>query len=413
MSSFRVLHTSAETAGRLGELTTARGCIETPVFMPVGTQATVKAMTPDELQSLGVRIILGNTYHLMLRPGHELIRAHGGLHDFMQWHGPILTDSGGYQIFSLGRVAGERRATTQSAGCRGSGAATPSAGRRRGEAINAIPIAVDLSEEGVRFTSSLDGGQDHFLTPESAIAIQEALGSDIMMVLDECLAYPATKAAARTSMELSLRWATRGLRARTRPERLLFGIIQGGIYPALRKEYVERLLSVECASSRFDGLAIGGLSVGEPSELLYAMTAGTAAHLPAERPRYLMGVGTPEDLLTCIDAGIDMFDCVLPTRSARTGRLYTRRGDLNIMNSRFATERTPLDSACACPTCQRYSRAYLHHLAKSHEILGARLNTLHNLHFYMRLLEGARQALRGGYYPRYRMDVIEHRKEGV
>jgi queuine tRNA-ribosyltransferase len=379
---FEVLATCPGTQGRRGRLRTAHGTIETPVFMPVGTQATVKAMTPHEVKALGAEIILGNTYHLMLKPGHELIAELGGLHTFMQWSGPILTDSGGYQIFSLGRD--------------------------RGRAEDRGIIAVEFREEGVTFQSGIDGGARHFLTPEKAIAIQEALGSDIMMVLDECLAYPADEPTARTSMELSLRWAGRCQAARTREDLLLFGIVQGGMYPHLRSEYIERLLPIGC-----NGVAIGGLSVGEPSELLYEMTQHCCGQIPTVLPRYLMGVGTPEDLLTCIDYGVDMFDCVLPTRHARTGHLFTSRGDCNILNARFTQDPSPLDADCACYCCQNFTRAYLHHLAKTKEILGIRLNTLHNLHFYIGLLDGARRALQEGRYPQYQREVRERRVEGV
>ncbi|MBI4237662.1 MAG: tRNA guanosine(34) transglycosylase Tgt [Deltaproteobacteria bacterium] len=391
---FTVLQSPPNTRARLGRLTTAHGVIDTPIFMPVGTRATVKAMTPEELQALGAQIILGNTYHLMLRPGHELIRELGGLHRFMGWDGPILTDSGGYQIFSLGHAAP-----------RG-----PSAGP---------PIKVQLSDDGVTFQSPLDGGAKHHLTPESAIQIQEALGSDIMMVLDECLAASATEPETRQSMALSLRWATRSLAARTRPEALLFAIVQGGMFPQLRTEYIEQLLVPRpsslvpaSASERtcFDGYAIGGLSVGEPPAQMYDIAAHCCAALPANHPRYLMGVGTPEDLLHCIDHGVDMFDCVLPTRHARTGLLFTSVGDVNIFNSRFTRDPLPLDPDCDCYTCRRYSRSYLHHLAQAKEILGARLNTIHNLHFYLRLLANARTAIAAGNFPDFKSTVLERRR---
>ncbi len=389
MGAFTVVQTLGDTKGRLGRLKTAHGVIETPVFMPVGTQATVKAMTPEELKALGAQIILGNTYHLMLKPGHELIRELGGLHQFMGWNGPILTDSGGYQIFSLANA--KDRTSDDAAGS---------------------PIKVTLSEEGVAFQSPLDGGERHVLTPESAVHIQETLGSDIMMVLDECLPYPATEVQARTSMELSLRWAARCLTAHSYPALHLFAIVQGGMYPHLRTEYIERLLIDEAKVSgkTFAGIAIGGLSVGEPSELLYELAAHCAQHLPADRPRYLMGVGTPEDLLHCIDAGIDMFDCVMPTRHARTGQLFTNRGDINIHNARFARDPAPLDPDCDCYTCAHFSRAYLHHLAKAREILGIRLNTLHNLHFYLSLLGRVRRALRDGSFPQFKQATLTKRQ---
>jgi len=429
MSDFEIIATCPGTRGRVGRLRTAHGVIDTPIFMPVGTRATVKAMAPYELREVGAQIILGNTYHLMLKPGHELIRELGGLHKFMGWDGPILTDSGGYQIFSLGRPRARAAAGS---------------------------VAVKFEADGVTFQSDLDGGAKHHLTPEFAIEIQEALGSDIMMVLDECLPYPATEPEARRSMELSLAWAGRCLAARTRPELHLFGIVQGGMYPALRREYVERLLEMEHSprdegpgtardegrsfaaltgtkdatpitavsslvprpSDRrerssielFGGLAIGGLSVGEPSELLYEMTARTCEYLPTDRPRYLMGVGTPEDLLHCIDAGVDMFDCVLPTRNARTGMLFTSFGDINITNSRYRRDPNPPDANCDCYTCRHFSMAYLHHLVKSDEILGARLGTVHNLHFYLRLLANARLALAGGTFSQFRRDVLARRQ---
>lgn len=383
---YRLQQKSEGTEGRLGLLSTSHGEIETPIFMPVGTCATVKGMTPEELSELGSQIILGNTYHLMLKPGHELIRELGGLHKFMNWNKPILTDSGGYQIFSLGH-------------------------RRYGK--DQSRMHVKFESNGVTFQSDVDGGVKHYLTPEKAIEIQEALGSDIMMVLDECLPYPADEQAARKSMELSLAWAARSLAARTREDLLLFGIIQGGMYPHLRAEYIERLLASENSQRKFDGVAIGGLSVGEPSELLYEMTSVCTELMPEDRPRYLMGVGTPEDLLECIDRGVDMFDCVLPTRSARTGRLYTSKGDINIFNSRFARDNSPLDAECTCYTCKNYSRAYLNHLAKSQEILGARLNTLHNLHFYLSLLRNARCALMENRFPKFKSEILTSRQKGV
>lgn len=378
---FTIIKSSSNTRARLGRVVTAHGAIDTPVFMPVGTRATVKAMTPEEVRDLGAQIILGNTYHLMLRPGHELIRELGGLHRFMGWAGPILTDSGGYQIFSLGT------ATTR--------------GPQAGPAIK-----VRLTDDGVTFQSPLDGGAKHHLTPESAIAIQEALGSDIMMVLDECLAAGASEAETRRSMALSLRWAARSCAARTRTESLLFAIVQGGMFPQLRTEYIDRLLQDQAL---FHGYAIGGLSVGEPPAQMYEIAAHCTARLPAELPRYLMGVGTPEDLLHCIDCGVDMFDCVLPTRHARTGLLFTSCGDLNIFNSRFTRDPQPLDPQCDCYTCRRYSRSYLHHLASAREILGARLNTIHNLHFYLRLLANARTAIAAGNFPEFKSTVLERR----
>lgn len=383
MFTFKLHKTSSNTKGRLGTIGTLHGTVETPIFMPVGTQATVKAMTPEELIEVGAEIILGNTYHLMLKPGHELIARLGGLHKFMGWNRPILTDSGGYQIFSLAEM-------------------------RR------------ITEEGAVFQSPLDGGKSHFLTPELAIEIQEALGSDIMMVLDECTPYPIDEASARKSMELSLAWAGRSL-AKWRKKGLgLFGIVQGSMYKNLRREYIERLTGFfahaqndHATGEQFSGFSIGGLSVGEPIELMYEMTGYCTEFLPKDKPRYLMGVGTPENIVECIDLGIDMFDCVLPTRNARNGMLFTSEGDMNIYNSKYAEEDAPVDPGCKCYTCQRYSRAYLRHLAKSREILASRLSTIHNLHFYINLIREARLALVGDNYPEWKNQFLAKRMKGV
>ncbi|MFH1874165.1 MAG: tRNA guanosine(34) transglycosylase Tgt [Pseudomonadota bacterium] len=380
MFSFKLIKKSANTKGRLGKIQTSHGEIETPIFMPVGTQATVKAMTTDELNDLGAQIILGNTYHLFLRPGQDVIKKMGGLHKFMNWPKPILTDSGGFQVFSLADLRNK------------------------------------ITDEGVEFQSHLDGGLKHFLTPELAIEIQESLNSDIMMVLDECIAYPAQEAKARQAMERSLLWAKRCLQART-SDNALFGIVQGGMYEHLRKEYIERLVDistndeVRTTNGRFDGYSIGGLSVGEPNELMWKYAELSADHLPEDKPRYLMGVGTPEDLLECIDRGVDMFDCVLPTRNARNGYLFTSKGDLNIKNAKFKTDDQPLDEDCACSTCQKYSRAYLRHLAQAKELLSYRLNTFHNLHFYLNLLEQARLALKQDRYKEFKKEFLAKRKE--
>ncbi len=368
---FQLIKNSKDSRARRGRLHTAHGIIETPVFMPVGTLGTVKAMAPYELKDLGAQIILGNTYHLFLKPGHKLVEKLGGLHQFMGWNGPILTDSGGFQIFSLK----EHR---------------------------------KMTEDGAIFRSPIDGGERHLLTPELAIEIQESLGSDVMMVLDECLPYPADPTLVRESMELSLRWAKRSLVARTRLDRLLFGIIQGGMYPELRVGYIENL----CGMGPFDGIAIGGLSVGEPSGLMYDLTAHCTERMPADKPRYLMGVGTPEDLLECIDRGVDMFDCVLPTRNARTNKLFTSMGDLNIMNACHAEDPRPLDETCDCYTCRNFSRAYLRHLAMSKEMLGPRLNTIHNLHFYLHLLERARLAIEADNFLQFKQTALEQRIHG-
>ncbi len=373
MFEFELLKGSRNTRGRLGRITTSHGEVRTPVFMPVGTQGTVKAMTPEELEEIGAQIILGNTYHLYLRPGHELVKRHGGLHRFMHWERPILTDSGGYQIFSLADL------------------------RRK------------FTEDGVEFQSHIDGGARHKLTPELAIEIQEALGSDIMMVLDECTPYPATEETARISMELSLKWAGRCLAART-SENALFGIVQGGMYPHLRREYIERLLEHEGERS-FDGISLGGLSVGEPIPLMYEMVEASEQFLPVDRPRYLMGVGTPDDLVECIDRGIDMFDCVMPTRHGRNGSIFTSKGDINIENARFVDDERPLDPECGCYACRNYSRAYINHLFRSKEILGARLATIHNLQVYVDLIDRASRALSADRYPEFKRNFLESRKE--
>jgi queuine tRNA-ribosyltransferase len=346
---------------RAGRLTLAHGVVETPVFMPVGTYGTVKAMTPEELVDLGASIVLGNTYHLMLRPGEALVRELGGLHRFMHWDRPILTDSGGFQVFSLGDLR-------------------------------------SIDEQGVTFRSPVNGDRI-FLSPERSMAVQRALGSDIVMVFDECTPYPASLGAARVSMELSMRWAARSKAAHGDNPNALFGIVQGGVYPELRGESVARLLDIG-----FDGYAIGGLSVGEPKEDMLEMTAHTAARLPTDRPRYLMGVGTPADLVEGVRRGIDMFDCVMPTRNARNGHLFTSRGTVRIRNARHRTSPEPLDPDCGCYTCRHYSRAYLHHLDRQNEILGARLNTLHNLAFYLDLMHRARAAIRAGRYAGFAAD---------
>jgi queuine tRNA-ribosyltransferase len=353
--------THRDGAARRGVLELAHGAIETPVFMPVGTYGSVKAMSPAELEELGAQIVLGNTFHLWLRPGLEVIGAHGGLHRFMGWQRPILTDSGGYQVFSLGAMR-------------------------------------KITEEGVRFASPVNGDR-MMLTPEESMRIQRTLDSDIAMVFDECTPYPATEAQAAKSMRLSLRWAERSKREWARAgegRNALFGIVQGGMHEALRDESLAGLLAVG-----FDGYAIGGLSVGEPKEAMMRVLAHTAPRLPAERPRYLMGVGTPEDLVAGVQAGIDMFDCVLPTRNARNGWLFTRWGDLKIRNARYRGDTRPIDEACACYACRHFSRAYLQHLQRAKEILGARLATIHNLHYYFALMGELREAIASGGLPEY------------
>ena len=345
--------TARNGLARRGILRTTHGAIDTPAFMPVGTYGTVKAMNPAELRDLGAQIVLGNTFHLWLRPGLEVIGAHGGLHRFMGWDGPILTDSGGFQVFSLGALR-------------------------------------KISEEGVKFQSPINGDAC-FLTPEESMRIQRVLSSDIVMVFDECTPYPATMDEARQSMQLSLRWAARSKAAHADNSNALFGIVQGGVYEPLRDESLAGLTRIG-----FDGYAIGGLSVGETKEEMLRILHHTAPQLPADKPRYLMGVGTPQDLIDAVQAGVDMFDCVLPTRNARNGWLYTSGGVVKLRNARYRDDLAPLDAQCDCYTCQHFTRAYLHHLQKVNEILGARLNTLHNLHFYQRLMQRLRAAIAAG-----------------
>ena len=348
---FTITKKDSGSRARLGLLRTVHGVVETPAFMPVGTQGTVKAMLPRDLKEIGCQILLGNTYHLYLRPGAETIRELGGLHRFMGWDGPILTDSGGYQVFSLGALR-------------------------------------KISEEGVRFQSHLDGSH-HLLTPESVVEIQEALGSDIAMVLDECIAPDATRTYVNTSTQRTLRWAERCIAARTKKDQLMFGIVQGGIFPDLRRSCVEKL-----AAMTFEGFAVGGLGVGEGEELLRSIGGFTVDLLPVDRPRYLMGVGRPEDIVAAVRAGFDLFDCVLPTRNARNGTLFTFQGRLSIKRAEFAQDARPIDEACGCYCCRNFSRAYLRHLFLAGEILSSQLNTLHNLYFYHRLMERCRNAIR-------------------
>jgi queuine tRNA-ribosyltransferase len=370
MSDFRFeLIRGGASGARLGRVTTAHGAFDTPAFMPVGTLGAVKTVTPDEVRATGAQVILANTYHLHLRPGERLVRELGGLHRFMGWDGPILTDSGGFQVFSL-------------------------SGLRK------------LTPEGVHFRSHLDGSA-RFLSPESAVAIQEALGSDIMMVLDECLQYPASREQAGASLELTLAWAAR-CKAAWLGANALFGIVQGGGYADLRLRAVEGLLAID-----FPGYALGGFSVGEPPELMYELVGATAPHLPADRPRYLMGVGTPADLVEAIDRGIDMFDCVMPTRNARNGSLFTAAGPLNIRNAAHAADPGPIEPGCPCAACRGFSRAYLRHLALSRETLGLRLNTIHNLSYYQRLMAGARAAVAAGRWEAFRDGVRSAQAAGV
>ena len=335
---------------RSGTLKLPRGSIQTPAFMPVGTSATVKAMTPEEVRETGAEIILANTFHLMLRPGTDIIAVHGGLHEFMHWQGPILTDSGGYQVFSLCDMR-------------------------------------NISEQGVTFRSPVNGDQV-FLGPEESIMVQHVLGSEIIMCFDECTPYPVSEEDARLSMELSLRWARRSKDAHQDHKSALFGIIQGGVFSHLRMESLNGLLDIG-----FDGYAIGGLSVGEPREEMLGVLERLVTTMPATTPRYLMGVGKPEDIVEAVRQGIDMFDCVLPTRNARNGHLFVEHGVVRILNSQYRKDTRPLDEHCGCYTCRNYSRAYLRHLAVNNEILGARLNTWHNLYYYQHLMQGLRQAI--------------------
>ena len=362
---------ATDGAARRGRLSLARGPVETPAFMPVGTYGTVKGVTPEELEACGAGIILGNTFHLMLRPGTEVIRRHGGLHGFMGWHKPILTDSGGFQVYSLAEMR-------------------------------------KVTEEGVRFRSPVDGAEV-FLSPERSMEVQRALDSDIAMVFDECTPYPATAQQARESMELSLRWSAR---SRVRFDALdgggtLFGIVQGGMHDALRRASLAGLEQIG-----FDGLAIGGLSVGEPEEERNRVLEALVPVMPPGRPRYLMGVGFPEDIVEAVYRGVDMFDCVIPTRHARNGHLFVSGGVINIRNARYADDTRPLDESCDCYTCRRYSRAYLRHLDRCGEMLGPRLATLHNLRFYLRLMEQIRGAIEEGRFGSFRREILASRPAG-
>jgi queuine tRNA-ribosyltransferase len=349
---------NSDSCARRGRLTFERGKVETPAFMPVGTYGTVKAMTPEELQETGAEIILGNTFHLMLRPGTKIIQKHGDLHDFMHWQGPILTDSGGFQVFSLAEMR-------------------------------------KISEDGVKFNSPVDGAPVN-LTPEISMQVQRELGSDIVMIFDECTPYPATHEEASKSMELSLRWAQRSKLAHDDNEAALFGIVQGGMYPDLRRKSIHDLVDMG-----FDGYAIGGLSVGEPMQERNAMLDVCLPDMPQDKPRYLMGVGKPEDIIEAVKRGVDMFDCVIPTRNARTGYLYSHYGIIKIRNSRYADDTRPIDEHCGCYTCRNYSRAYLRHLDKCHEILGSRLNTIHNVYYFQDLMRNIRSSIEENRFTRF------------
>jgi len=357
MGTFQLHNQDGEA--RRGTLWTSHGPVQTPVFMAVGTKATVKAMTPEELKDCGTQVVLGNTYHLHLRPGEKLIQKMGGLHKFMNWHGPILTDSGGFQVFSLSQLR-------------------------------------TMSEKGVEFRSHLDGAK-YFISPEKSMEIQMDLGSDIIMAFDECLKYPATEEEIKRSMDLTYRWLLRSKEAMTRKESLLFGIVQGGLSLEHRKYSLEQVTSVD-----LPGYALGGFSVGEPIELMHDLVPQVAPLMPKNKPRYLMGVGTPLDLIIAIDGGVDMFDCVMPTRVARNGTLYTWQGKISIKRNEYKEDSGPLDPECDCYTCLNYSRAYLRHLFLSGEILGSRLNTVHNLHFYMALMAKAREAIEQNRWRQFR-----------
>lgn len=352
---------------RRGRLTFERGTVETPAFMPVGTYGSVKSMTPEEVKDTGAEIILGNTFHLMLRPGTEIIGLHGDLHDFMRWQGPILTDSGGFQVFSLGDLR-------------------------------------KITEKGVHFQSPVNGDKV-FMGPEESMAVQRALGSDIVMIFDECTPYPADEKTAAESMQLSLRWAKRSKEAHADNPSALFGIVQGGMHEHLRDESLQGLTEIG-----FDGYAIGGLSVGEPKEDMLRVLTHLADKMPADKPHYLMGVGRPEDLVEAVMLGVDMFDCVMPTRNARNGHLFVHEGVIKIRNSRFKKDTGPLDPYCDCYTCQNYSRAYLHHLDRTGEMLGPRLNTIHNLHYYQKLMQGIREAIKNNRLQQFRQEFYAMRE---
>lgn len=354
------------SCARRGTLTFPRGKVETPAFMPVGTYGSVKGLTPEQVEALGADIILGNTFHLMLRPGTEVVKAHGDLHDFIGWDKPILTDSGGFQVFSLGNMR-------------------------------------KISEEGVQFASPINGDKV-LMTPESSMQVQRELGSDVVMIFDECTPYPATFEEAAESMRLSLRWAKRSKDAHADNPSALFGIIQGGMYEALRDESLEGLLDIE-----FDGYAVGGLSVGEPKPDMMRVLRHIAPKMPVDKPRYLMGVGKPEDLVEGVRRGIDMFDCVMPTRNARNGHLFTHTGVVKIRNASNKTDTGPVDAQCDCYTCRNYTRAYLYHLDKCGEMLGGTLNSIHNLHYYQTLMAGLRRSLEEGTFAAFVEDFYQQR----
>ena len=364
---FTVTKEDKNSSARLGKITTPHGDVNTPAFMPVGTQGTVKSLTPEDLEVLHAEIILCNTYHLYLRPGHELIARLGGLHSFVHWHHPLVTDSGGFQIYSISTLR-------------------------------------KIREEGAHFQSHLDGSS-HVFTPERAIEVQEALGADIIMCLDECTPYPSSYDYTKESLLLTTRWAERSKKAQTRKDQALFGITQGGMYPELREQSAREIVSFD-----FPGYAIGGLGVGETKETMHEMLENILPCLPSEKPRYLMGVGTPQDLLECTKKGIDMFDCVIPTRHARNGMLFTNFGSLVIKNAEYADDPKPVDPQCGCYTCKHYSRAYLRHLFMSKEILASRLNTIHNLYYYLNLMKEIRDAIRENCLEEFGNEFYEKQK---
>lgn len=366
---FKVLKKEAKTSARLGKITVSHGEINTPIFAPVGTAGIVKTLSKEDLASVGAEMILCNTYHLFLRPGHELIKRMGGLHRFISWDKPILTDSGGFQVFSLGELR-------------------------------------KITEEGVIFQSHLDGGQKHFITPETAIEIQEELGADIIMTFDECIPYPSTYDYTKTSMEMTTRWARRCKEAHKKEGQSLFGIVQGGFFQDLRKISANDIVDIG-----FDGYAIGGLSVGETKPQMYETIDTVMPYLPEDKPRYLMGVGTPEDLIEGVMLGADMFDCVMPTRHARNGSLFTSEGIINIKNAPYTEDPEPLDKNCGCYTCRNYSRAYLRHLFMAKEMSVLRFNTIHNLYYYLNLMKNIREAIKEDRFLEFRKEFYKNRRE--
>ncbi len=365
--SFREKVRDNKSMARTGELITPHGAVETPIFMPVGTQATVKTMTPEEVYQVGGRLILSNTYHLYLRPGHRIVSEAGGLHRFANWKGPILTDSGGFQVFSLGPLR-------------------------------------KIDEDGVMFRSHIDGSE-HYFSPEKSIEIQESLGADIIMAFDECAPFPCTYEYASQAVDRTTRWAARCLQAKRRKDQALFGIIQGGEFKDLRLKSAAELLAMD-----FPGYAVGGLSVGEPKEIMYKVLDYTIPQIPNDKPKYLMGVGSPDCLLEGVARGVDMFDCVLPTRIARNGTVFTRQGKLVVRNAEYARDFRPLEEQCQCYTCQNYTRAYVRHLIKADEILGVRLTTIHNLHFILNLMDNIRTAIEQGFFNQYKNEFLSNYK---